>query len=45
MKTYKIEIKWRLIFSFVGLVWMYLETLIGLDSDGNCYNNYCDDFY
>jgi beta-lactamase regulating signal transducer with metallopeptidase domain len=32
MKKSKIEIKWGLIFSVVGLLWMLLEKLVGLHS-------------
>lgn len=32
MKNLKIEIKWALIFSVIGLVWMLLEKLAGLHS-------------
>jgi hypothetical protein len=30
MKKYKIEIKWAIIFSVMGLLWMVLEKLCGL---------------
>lgn len=32
MKNVKIEIKWALVFSIIGLIWMLLEKLIGLHS-------------
>ena len=32
MKNVKIEIKWAIIFSVVGLLWMLLEKLVGLHS-------------
>lgn len=32
MKKYKIEIKWALLFSLMGLVWMLLEKMVGLHS-------------
>ncbi|MGO4822028.1 MULTISPECIES: DUF4199 domain-containing protein [unclassified Flavobacterium] len=32
MKNLKIEIKWALIFSVIGLLWMLLEKLVGLHS-------------
>ncbi|MBA6154693.1 DUF4199 domain-containing protein [Gelidibacter maritimus] len=32
MKTRAIEIKWAIIFSIVGLLWMLLEKLVGLHS-------------
>ena len=32
MKNLKIEIKWAIIFSVIGLLWMLLEELIGLHS-------------
>ena len=33
MKNIKIEIKWAIIFSLVGLLWMLLEKLVGLHSE------------
>ena len=32
MKNLKIEIKWAIIFSVIGLLWMLLEKLVGLHS-------------
>lgn len=32
MKNLKIEIKWAIIFSIIGLLWMLLEKLVGLHS-------------
>ncbi len=32
MKNLKIEIKWAVIFSIIGLLWMLLEKLVGLHS-------------
>lgn len=32
MKNLKIEIKWAIIFSVIGLMWMFLEKLVGLHS-------------
>ena len=45
MKKYKIEIKWALIFSVTGLVWMLLEKLSGLHSTYIDYHLYLTNLF
>ena len=33
MKNIKIEIKWAIIFAVMGLVWMFIEKLVGLHNE------------
>lgn len=45
MKTIKIEIKWAIIFSVVGLLWMLLEKLSGLHSTYIDYHLYLTNLF
>lgn len=45
MKTVKIEIKWAIIFSIMGLLWMVLEKLCGLHSTYIDYHLYLTNLF
>jgi len=45
MKTIKIEFKWAIIFSIVGLVWMMLEKAVGLHGEYIDYHLYLTNLF